>query len=957
MTSQPDSGAIHNVSRISPLARRLVILTVLFSTFVALVTTAVQLFFDYRRELVQVENTFELIQHSYIPSIANALWSTNGKEIQIALDGLSRIQDVQFVSVNEQDRVWAQAGESKLENIQARTYPLTYWHRDKHESIGTLHVVVNMAAIYQRLIDKFWVILITNGIKTFLVSGFMLWLFYWLVTRHLHHIARFATGLGVKNLDKQLQLARKNSLPADEFDLLVNGLTRMQANLKSALHTLELDIAERKAVESALRHNEQLLAKSQEMAQIGSFQYDVRTNALTCSRQLYQIIGLQTQHSGFQLQDLIGMIHPDDQAFLRQIFVKTDHDNKGRAEGECRLIHGASELELMMYVKCEYLYSRENEYEGLIAMLQDITARKQAEELLKLSSSVFKHSHQGIMVTDAEGTIVDVNPAFTTITGYQRGEVLNLKPNILRSYRQSDSWYRDMWQTLKQKGHWTGEIWNKRKNGEVYPELEDISAVRDNTGKIINYVAVFTDITMQKQHESELDRIAHYDQLTGLPNRRLLIDRLDQAMSRAARENKLLAIAYVDLDGFKPINDQYGHAIGDRLLVEVSHRLKDTLRSSDTLARLGGDEFVMLLSELDHREACLHSLERALSAVSSPVIIDGIALEITASIGVTLYPSDNNSGDTLLRHADRAMYTAKQAGKNGYHLFDPELDREQQDQQAQIIRLYEALNKNEFVLYYQPKVNIVTGEVMGCEALIRWQHPQDGLQVPAAFLALLSKHPLEIEVGKWVIETALQQLQSWLSLNREMSISVNISAYHLLHPEFVSQLQTLLAKYPRVPPGMLELEVLETAAMSDLGTAIEVMSQCKAIGVHLSLDDFGTGYSSLSYFRHFPVDILKIDKSFIHDMIIDRAGMAMVESVVRIAELFERLPLAEGVETEEQIQALIKLGCHYSQGYLIARPMPIEDISDWLEDWHKRGIWRRYSSSENGDLYSNEQHK
>ena len=798
---------------ISPLARRLVLATVAFGTTVALITTAVQLYVDYRRELGQIDTTFQQIAHAHLPTITSALWATNRPELQIALDGLVRLPDLRYVAVRENNILWAEAGSRKLQNIQSREYPLTYQHRDRAETIGSLQVVIDLDGLYQRLLEKFWVILITNGIKTFLVSGFMLWLFYWLVTRHLHEIAGFAARLSVKNLDERLVLARPKKATPDEFDLVLDGFTRMQSNLASTLQMLE----------------------------------------------------------------------------------------------------------------------------------QDIARRERAEEQLKLSASVFHHSHEGVMITDAEARILDVNPAFTRITGYTRDEAIGLNPRILHSGLHDVSWFARIWRSLKVDGHWRGEIWNRRKNGEIFPELEDISAVYDDNGEVRHYVAVFSDISQQKAHEAELARIANYDLLTGLPNRRLLTDRLSQAMARAQRDGKLLAVAYLDLDGFKPINDVNGHAVGDLLLVEVGQRLKRGLRGDDTLARLGGDEFVMLLGDLDSPQACIASLERALEAVRAPASIHDKILNISASIGVTLYPADAGDGDSLLRHADQAMYAAKQAGKNRYYLFDPERDREMEGHRAHLRRLGDALAANEFLFYYQPKVNLLTGELVGVETLIRWQHPERGLLLPDEFLSHFNDHPLEVELGEHVLETALQQVEAWQRQGLNIVVSANISANHLLHRSFVPQLAALLARHPKVVPSQLELEVLESAAMNDLGRAIDIMTRCKMLGVHFALDDFGTGYSSLAYFRRLPVDVLKIDQSFVRDMLQDDEDLAIVESVVRLAQVFGRSTIAEGVETLEHAARLIDLGCAIAQGHGIAQPMPANELLPWLQQWQSRAVWKQFT--------------
>lgn len=575
--------------------------------------------------------------------------------------------------------------------------------------------------------------------------------------------------------------------------------------------------------------------------------------------------------------------------------------------------------------------------ERTLALAQaNITLQRQNQSLKQLvaqqqlSTSVFNNSYEGILVTDANNCIIDVNPAFTRITGYERDEVLGKPPNLLKSGRQAPELYQAMWRGLHTEGYWRGEIWNRRKNGEIYAEMLAIAAVKNEEMQVSNYVAVFSDISLIKAHEQELDRIANYDPLTGLPNRRLLADRLKQALANAKRNQEMLAVCYLDLDGFKPVNDKYGHDAGDQLLIEVSRRLKSCLRGNDTLARLGGDEFVLLMGGLQSDQECSHALLRVLQSIALPVMITDRHLSVSASIGVTLYPTDTGDDDTLLRHADQAMYIAKQQGKNRYYLFDSQQDQQIKDHQQLLQRLAKALQQDEFVFYYQPKVNMIDGEVIGAEALIRWQHPEQGVLAPTAFLDAISGTSLEIELTRWVIETALHQMQTWHAQGLELALSINISANQLLHRSFIACLRGLLQRYPTVATHALELEVLETAAIGDMNRAIDVMLQCKTLGVRFSLDDFGTGYSSLSYFRRLPVDMLKIDQGFVRDMLIDGEDLTIVESVIRLSQAFKRPVIAEGVETEEHARRLIELGCILGQGYGIARPMPAQQLEAWL---------------------------
>jgi diguanylate cyclase (GGDEF)-like protein/PAS domain S-box-containing protein len=577
--------------------------------------------------------------------------------------------------------------------------------------------------------------------------------------------------------------------------------------------------------------------------------------------------------------------------------------------------------------------------------VHQIELEMQCEELkidrerLRLAASVFEHTFEGIIITDAERKIVEVNPAFTRITGFSRLEVLGHSPRRFSADPSNWQLHHEINAALMRDGTWRGELWNRKKNGEQYPIMLSITSVQNDLGTVVNYIGVFSDISILKRHEAELDQIAHFDPLTGVPNRRLLSDRLQQAVARSLRRGLPLAVCYLDLDGFKQVNDLYGHATGDQLLVEVTQRLQQVLRVDDTLARLGGDEFVLLLSDLTSTAECDQILARVLAAVNLPTHCGDIEVNISASVGVTVFPQDNVGIDALIRHADQAMYLAKQSGKNRYTFYDHHADFLAMTRKAAIERLALALECDEFVLHYQPQVNLLTGAVTGVEALIRWQHPERGLLLPAEFLADVVASELEIPLGEWVITSALKQMRAWQAQAIHLPVSVNIGAKHFMQPTFCAQLQRLLAEYPDIAPSSLELEILESNALDDLPQAIEVMQQCLAIGVHFALDDFGTGYSSLAYFRRLPIDVLKIDQSFVRNMLTDADDLNIVEGVVRIAKAFDRPVIAEGVETLEHGALLLQIGCHLSQGYGIAVPMPASDIPDWSERWQEQKVW------------------
>ncbi len=580
----------------------------------------------------------------------------------------------------------------------------------------------------------------------------------------------------------------------------------------------------------------------------------------------------------------------------------------------------------------------------ILAFVMDITERKQAEEKLQLAASVFTHAREGITITDATGAILEINATFTDITGYGREEVLGRNPRMLKSGRHEAEFYATMWRELIANGHWYGEIWNRRKNGQIYAEMLTISAVRDAAGNTQNYVALFTDITALKEHQRQLEHIAHYDALTGLPNRVLLADRLQLAMAQSQRRDQSLAVVYLDLDGFKPVNDQYGHEVGDELLIAVAQRMKGALREGDTLGRLGGDEFVAVLVDLEQASDCEPVLARLLLAAAAPATVGNLVLRVSASIGVTLYPQDDSDADQLLRHADQAMYQAKQAGKNRYHLFDLVQDAAVRSQRESIENIRHALAHRQFVLHYQPKVNMKSGAVIGAEALIRWQHPERGLLPPAAFLPITENHPVSEELGEWVIDTALAQMSQWRAAGLDIPLSVNVGARQLQQGDFVSRLAELLATHPDVPPASLELEVLETNALEDVVKVSAIMHACRAIGVRFALDDFGTGYSSLTYLKRLPADVLKIDQSFVRTMRDDPDDLAIVEGIIGLATAFRRQIIAEGVETVAHGELLLTLGCELAQGYGIARPMPAAELPGWMLSWHPDAAWKAWSN-------------
>ena len=581
----------------------------------------------------------------------------------------------------------------------------------------------------------------------------------------------------------------------------------------------------------------------------------------------------------------------------------------------------------------------------LMATLADVHDKRQAQERQLMSVSLFQHLHEGLLITDPELRVLDVNPAYSEILGVSREEVLGTVPSLLRP-APADPVARQqraaMWAGLRDHGRWRGELLERRRDGTECTLQATVSTVLGPAGELRYHVLVISDTTEQSAQREQLQRQAHSDELTRLPNRARLSELLDDAMRAADRDGCLLVVCYLDLDRFKPVNDRFGHEAGDRLLAELAGRLKSALRSrehwTDSAARLGGDEFVLLLRAGTLEEARL-AVERVLRVVAQPYVVDPAEdpVQVTASMGLTVYPIDRSDSDTLLRHADHAMYDAKQKGRNGYAFFDAEQRRRTEERAMDIVRIQNALDQQQLVLHYQPKVDMKTGRVHGFEALLRWEHPSQGLIAPSQFLPLIEHTGLSSRIGDWVIAQALDHLSSWRRKGFDFSVSVNVSARHLQEPDFAQRLTELLARHADPLAEHLEIEITESAAHADIEATSALLTRCRAAGVRFALDDFGTGYSTLTYLKRLPVDVLKIDRSFVHNMLDDAQDRAIVEGVIGLAGTFGCSVVAEGVESPAQARALLDMGCIIGQGIGIAAPMPVAQVGDWIRQY--RGVF------------------
>ena len=578
------------------------------------------------------------------------------------------------------------------------------------------------------------------------------------------------------------------------------------------------------------------------------------------------------------------------------------------------------------------LQNNKGQHIGYLGTFEDISERKQTEEKLKQAAKVLENSAEAICITDAESRIIVVNRAFSHITGYHESEILGKTTSILKSGKHDKSFYKIMWQSINDTAHWEGEIWNRRKNGEVYPEWLNISVIRDEvTNEITNYLAIFSDITRTKQNEQRLAYLAHYDDLTGLPNRTLFYERVERALFLAQEKNYQIAVLFLDLDHFKYVNDTWGHAVGDLLLKDAANRIVQCVRKNDTVARLGGDEFTAVLDNIDSAETASSIGQRILDSMRPPFYLNGHETFISTSIGISIYPSDGQDVETLLKHADTAMYRAKERGKDNYQFFTAQMNVEAYQRLLLEVKLRHALERNELRLYYQPQVHLASGYVIGAEVLVRWQHPEMGLLSPQQFIPLAEETGLVVLIGEWVLRAACEQHKIWRDNGYpHLRLAVNLSSRQFRENDLAERIIQILDE-TEMDPNLLELEITESVLMQDADKAVETLNILKKMGIQLAIDDFGTGYSSLNYLKRFPIDKLKIDKSFISDIPKNMDDMTITKAIVALARSLHLKVIAEGVETKAQLAFLKSLRCDEVQGYLMGHPIPVNDFIELLD--------------------------
>ncbi|MCX5865038.1 MAG: EAL domain-containing protein [Deltaproteobacteria bacterium] len=722
---------------------------------------------------------------------------------------------------------------------------------------------------------------------------------------------------------------RKNFTELEKYrNNLEEIIVERTVDLAKTNEDLNQEILERGRIEDNLRRSERSLTKAQKIARLGYWDWDVDKNNLVCSEQTYRIFGVAKESRIYSYEGFFHYVHPEDQALVQAwLQALLAGDSAGnldfrivRPDGAERYIHTEAEVKRDEHGRAVHL----------TGITQDITEAKQTTQQLVLSDNVFENSIEGIVITDAEGVIQRINPAFSDITGYGEEEVMGQNPRILKSDRHEDEFFAEMWRALVEKGQWQGEIWNRRKDGEIYPEWLTITSIRDAQGNTVNYVGVFHDMTEIKLHEEQLRYQAHHDALTGLPNRVLFHDRLGVAMAHARRDENKVAILFLDLDNFKRINDSLGHTVGDLLLKEVAARLVHCLREIDSVARYGGDEFIVLFEGVEQEEDVLLAAKRIIEGLAPVVSLQGEDFYLTVSLGIAFYPEDGQDQDTLIKNADTAMYRAKESGKNTYRVFTPAMNKRVTEWLAVENSLRKALDRGEFFLHYQPKVDLVTGTIVGVEALVRWRRGDGEIINPADFIPMAEDTGLIVEIGDWVLAQACADLGEILGQGYGIKMSVNLSPRQFRQEDLLGKIRATLAA-AGIGPERLIFEITEGSVMENEQKAIVLLGALRGMGAEISIDDFGTGYSSLYYLKQLPIGELKIDRRFVRDIVGHGDNVAIVTAIIAMAKSLNMRVVAEGVETGEQLHFLRRHGCDEMQGFLFSKPVAKEVLLEMLD--------------------------
>ncbi|MDZ4252138.1 MAG: EAL domain-containing protein [Sulfuritalea sp.] len=750
------------------------------------------------------------------------------------------------------------------------------------------------------------------------------------LSRPVRRLTAIAEEIAGGNLSRRAPSGGGDELGrlADAFNHMTDELVATRVDLESRVLARTAELAE---ANQQLQASLSKLDEAQRIAEIGSWELDLVRGKLLWSDEIFRIFEIDPKNFGATYEAFLNVIHPQDRdrvgrAYADSLAARTSYEISHRllmADGRIKWVNE----------RCESEYDEQGKALRSLGTVQDITAQKQAEAAIQLYASAFQHSAEAILISDADNRILAVNGAFTQLTGYASDEAIGRDPGFLATGQTPVAIYREMWTALKGSGSWQGEIWDRRKDGTVYPKWLSLSVVRDTVGEITHYIGGFADLSERKVAEQRITHLANHDALTGLFNRLSLKERLEQALATVRREHRALAVLFIDMDRFKAINDSLGHAVGDELLVEVARRLRDEMRDSDIVARLGGDDFVVVLTDVEGANAAARVADKLLRVLGQPYLIREHQLHSSPSIGVAFFPIDGEDGETLLKNADTAMYHAKSQGRNNVQFFTAAMNQAAIERLRLDHDLRIALEQGQFELHYQPKLEACAScegcdacdeqgcRVVGVEALVRWRHPRDGLIAPLKFIPVAEETGLILPLGEWVLDEACRQLRAWRVAGiAGVTMAVNLSAQQLGSPTLLRFVRETLIRH-ELTGADLELEITESVVMDDPDASIGRLNALRELGVRLSIDDFGTGYSSLSYLKLLPIHTLKLDQSFVRDIESDPNDVAICTATIALAHNLGLTVVGEGVETEAQHRFLTSHGCDFLQGYLFSKPV------------------------------------
>jgi len=698
---------------------------------------------------------------------------------------------------------------------------------------------------------------------------------------------------------------------------------------KHVLTTLR-DIRDRVEITRALQDSEAHLKEAQKLAHIGNWNLDLLTGKAYWSDEEYRLLGYEPNSVEPCIDNFIKAIHPDDLALVQDEMQKSMDPNN---IGEYQIVHRVitAQGDRVVDERGKVDFDDSGKPIRMFGTTADISQLVESENKIKLYAEVFKQNPDAIIITDKQNCIIAANSAFETLTGYDVKEVIGQNPSMLSSDKTSKDVYEEMWHSLKEYGKWQGQVIDKRKDGSHFPKRLSINAIKDSRGDIINYVANFADITEQLEARQQIEYLAHYDTVTGLPNRYSLDERLAQALKHAHRSKSKLAVIFIDLDHFKHINDSMGHLAGDNVLKEISNRLKvATRRDADVIARLGGDEFVIILTELENSTVAALIATTIISSVSQPFIIDGLELHTSASLGISVFPDDADNKQDLMKNADLAMYHSKELGRNQFQFFNESLDKNIKEIIGLDTALRSAIKQRELEVYYQPKVSSDTEEIVGFEALLRWIHPTKGFIPPDKFIPIAESTGQINEIGAWVLEQVCLQLSEWSIHNHNIHIAINVSVQQLQSATFINEVTEIFQRHD-ISLGQIQVEITESVAMENPENTIRQLHSLHDLGIKIAIDDFGTGYSSLAYLKRLPLHFLKLDREFVRDIETDPNDRSICDATISLSHSLGMKVIAEGVETEMQKQYLSGKGCDYFQGYYFGKPMPATEAGQLIK--------------------------